>query len=233
MRKVILVALINLAWSGALLGQSVDYNKIILPSSVKDASVEERLVQIAWANMPQNSIIQRQTTIAHNNLRKAQWSWLDHIFITGNLNEFTISGNPDGTSNNFYPRYNFGISFTLGAFAMHSLNVKNAREDLKIREESTNEQKLFVRAEVLKRYSTYKSNQELLRVQSKLLLAAESNFKLQEKKFQTGEITVEIFNGSEERYNNQLLRKVQAENNFQHSKLDLEQMLGLKLEEIL
>src|SRR6188768_280674 len=128
MRKIFLLALINLAWSGALLGQSVDYNKIILPSSVKDASIEERLVQIAWVNMPQNSIIQRQVTISKNNLKKAQWTWLDHIFISGNLNEFTLEGTIDGGTNNFYPRYNFGISFTLGSFAMHSLNVKNARE---------------------------------------------------------------------------------------------------------
>jgi len=233
MRKLLLIALINLAWSGVLLGQSVDYNKIILPSSVKDASIEERLVQIAWANMPQNSIVQRNVTIAKNDLRKEQWAWLNHIGISGNLNEFTIKGRESGTANNFYPRYNFSIGFTLGTFAFHSLSVKNARESLKIKEESINDQKLSVRADVLKRYSTYKSNQELLSIQTKLLNSYEANFRLQETKFKNGEITLDQYNGSEERLNNQRIRKITAENGFQHSKLDLEQILGMKLEDIL
>jgi outer membrane protein TolC len=232
MRKLLLIALINLAWCDALLGQSVDYNKIILPPSVKDASIEERLVQIAWANMPTNSMAYRRVTMAKNDLRKQQWAWLNHINITGNLNEFTIKGTSD-IPNNFYPRYNFSIGFSLGSFADHSISVKNARENIRLQEESVNDQKLFVRAEVLRRYSTYKSNEELLSMQNRLLTSFESNFKLQQTKFSNGEITMDQFSGSEERLNNQRIRKITAENNFQHAKLDLEQMLGMKLEDIL
>lgn len=233
MRKLLLIALFNLAWCGVLLGQSVDYNKIILPASVKDASIEERLVQIAWANMPQNSIAQRNVTIAHNNLRNEQWAWLSHITISGNLNEFTIKGRSENGVPNFYPRYNFGIGFNLGTFALHSINVKNAREQIKIQEETVNEQKLFVRAEVLKRYSTYKTNDEMRKLQDKLTTSLENNFKLQETKFKNGEITFEQFSANEERLNAQRVRRITAENSFQHAKLDLEQLLGVKLEDIL
>lgn len=236
MRKIFLIALINLIWAGVSLGQSVDYNKIILPSSVKDASIEERLVQIAWANMPQNSIVNHRVTAAQINLKKAKWAWLNHIGASGNLNEFTIKGRDSdtpGSGNGFFPRYNFSIAFSLGSLATNSLNVKGARVALKMEEDGINEQKLNIRAEVLRRYSTYKTNQELLKIQSELLDDIEANFKLVQTKFRNNETTLNEYNGSRERYENQRIRKLTAENAFQHSKLDLEQMLGLKLEDIL
>ncbi len=40
-----------------LQGQSVDYNKIILPAGAANVSFEERLVQIAWMNNPLSEIV--------------------------------------------------------------------------------------------------------------------------------------------------------------------------------
>jgi outer membrane protein TolC len=235
MRKLLVIALLGMM-VGETLGQNVDYNKVILPTSVKAASIEERLVQIAWENQPQNSISYHNVELARLNLSKAKWAWLAHISATGNLNEFTIKGrteNAEGRVNNFYPRYNFSVRFDLSSFATNSLNVKSARTSLKIQEDIVNDKKLLLRADVLKRFSTYKTNQELLKIQSELLDDIEANFKLIQTKFRNSESTLNEYNAARERYENQRIRKITAENVFIHSKLDLEQLLGLRLEDVL
>ena len=49
MKMLILLLVI----STPLLAQNVDYNKIILPEGSQGSEFEERLVQLAWRNHPQ------------------------------------------------------------------------------------------------------------------------------------------------------------------------------------
>src|SRR5436190_18721624 len=92
----------------------VDYNTIILPTNASNLSFEEKLVQLAWRNDPNNSQVIKQSSVARYTLKQAQWTWLDYITVRGNLNEFTLNPSRDVNDRaNFYPRYNFGIAITL------------------------------------------------------------------------------------------------------------------------
>ena len=217
-------------------GQSVDYNKIILPVSTKDVSIEEKLVQIAWRNYPSTAMVVNNSEIAKYQLKKAQWSWLNHVGISGNLNEFTIKGrdeeNPQNR-NNFYPRYNINMSFRLGAFVETPLEVKMAREALDNSEELINQMKLQIRADVLKKYSDYKSTMEIYQIQLDSYNDAKSYLDVITKKFDKGEESVERYTNAKNTLENQEIRKINAENAYLKSKYDLEEILGLKIEEIL
>ncbi len=234
MQKIILSALGVLAITVSL-AQNVDYNKIILPQGAKDVSIEERLVQLAWRNYPDNAIIQHQINIARYDLKRAQWSWLDRISAVGNLNEFTIKGRDDsnGIVNNFFPRYNFSVGLTLGFLVNTPLQVKAARENLMIEHEVNDRQKLKIRADVLQKYSTYKMAVELLDIHSKALQDIEDRFALVETKFRNEEATLNEYNGVLEQRNGHKVRKINAENAYMQAKLALEEIIGVRLEDVL
>jgi outer membrane protein TolC len=218
--------------------QDVDYNTIILPGNLTNISIEEKLVQLAWRNTPDNKSVIKQAEAANYMLKKSQWAWLDYIRVQGNLNEFTLkkSVNVDTDNNpraNFYPRYNFGIYMTLGAFAQVPLEVKQRRVELKISENNINQQKLNVRAEILRRYNLYLLAKEKLDIQRNIEQDSYANYKLVEQQFKNGEQNVQVYNNILERYTAQRLNKLQAETEFKNSKINVEQMIGLRLEDVI
>jgi outer membrane protein TolC len=234
--KIVYVFMISLSASVASLGQSVDYNKIILPDNAKDVSIEERLVQIAWKNNPLTAIGINNVEASEYRLKKSQWSWLDHLRVQGNLNEFTIKGrdaSDPANRSNFYPRYNFSLNFSLGDFVSTPLENKIARESLQNEEENIKRLKLQIRGDVLRRYLHYKTSKELYQLQKSLYDDLTEKSKLTEKKFNNGEVSLNEYNATKDRYENQQIKKINAEDSYQQAKLDLEELLGLKMEEIL
>lgn len=232
MKKFLLLILI--ASSHQMLGQVIDYNKIILPMSAKDISLEERLVQLAWLNHPSVKRGKNQITIAESELKRAKASWLSSVGIAGNLNEFTIRGRENGTgpNGNFFPRYNFSLSFTLGKLVSTPAEVKIARGALENENEDLNILKLQIRSEVLKAYSDYKSSLALLNIQREYAGDLEAQYKLIETKFRNGESTINDYNSIRDRYDNQRMRLVTAENTFAKSRYELEALIGVSVDEV-
>jgi len=215
--------------------QSVDYNKIILPDNAKDISIEERLVQIAWRNNPMTAMAANNVESGVYRLRRSQWSVLDHLRFQGNLNEFTIKGRDNDVNNrfNYFPRYNISLTFSLFDFVSTPLDNKLARKQLENQEEAVKQLKLQIRADVLRRYLHYKTSKELYDIQKEYFDDLSAKFDLDKKKFNTGEITLNEFNNSRDRFDNQRIKKITTNEGYLNAKLDLEELLGLKLEEIL
>lgn len=217
-----------------MLAQVIDYNKIILPMSAKDISLEERLVQLAWLNHPSVKRAKNQVTIAENEVKRAKASWLSSIGVAGNLNEFTIKGRDSGAgpTGNFFPRYNFGLSFTLGKLVSTPAEVKIARGSLENEHEDLNLLKLQIRSEVLKAYSDYQASLTLLNIQREYAGDLEAQYKLIEIKFRNGESTLNDYNSIRDRYDNQRMRLVTAENTFAKSRYELEELIGVSVDEV-
>ncbi len=234
--KRIYLSFIGICVAAISFGQSIDYNKIILPDNAKDISIEERLVQIAWKNNPRTAMSANNVQSSTYQLRKAQWAWLDHLRFQGNLNEFTIKGRDEtdpANRSNFYPRYNISLSFSLGTFVDIPLNSKIARQGLENDEEAVRLLKLQIRGDVLRRYLHYKTSKELFDIQKGYSDDLSAKFDLDKRKFNNGEITLNEYTNSKERLDNQQIKRITANDSYQQAKLDLEELLGLKLEEIL
>lgn len=219
--------------SSPLLAQNVDYNKIIFPESSQPSEFEERLVQLAWRNHPGNEAVRREVSIAEYNVKQSHTSWLDNIRITGNLNEFTINkaADPFGRAA-FFPKYNIGASITLGTFFNVPYTIKREKEVLVIAEANVNAQKLAVRNAVLKLYNEYVMREKIYKLQSQALLDNETSHKLAEQRFKRGEITFETYSVSLTSYNDGVAAHLQAERDFKNTKLDLEQWIGMRLEDV-
>ncbi len=216
-----------------LAAQRIDYNKIILPDDAKDIQFVEKLVRLAWANNPTNEGLRHQVMAAQFSEKVAKRNFLNQVAATGNLNEFNV--NPPTTNSQpiFFPRYNFGASLNLGNIFIDPIKVKRAKEETAIAVANVNSRKLTLRAEVLRRYQFYLTNKELLKVQVEALEDASNLFSTSEQKFKNGEATIVDYNNALEILNSRKTQKITSEREFNISKIDIEELIGVKLEDVI
>ncbi len=229
----LLTILVLLGWvSFSAHAQNIDYNKIILPERVQTTDFGEKLVQLAWKNHPTNEILRHEIVIAQYQVRKGAGEWLKMITVQGNLNEYNIN-EPDGNIPVFFPRYNFGVLIPLGNFVSIPNETKQNRQRLSIAQEDLNAQKLEVRRVVLKAYNEYQLREKIFKIQSQQFSDIESNFKLVEQRFKNGELTFENYTASQTDLNRASILLLEADRDFKNTKLDLEQLIGVRLEDVM
>lgn len=228
--KIIILLLVI---STPLFGQTVDYNKIILPESSQATEFEEKLVQLAWRNHPTNEAARREVNIAEYDVKQANVSWLENIRVTGNINEFTINkaADPFGRAA-FFPKYNISASVSLGTFFTTPYTIRKSKEAKVIAQANVNAQKLMVRNEVLKLYNEYLMRERIFKLQTQALLDNETSHKLEEQRFRRGDITFDVYSTSLASYNDALRAQLEAERDYKNVKLDLEQWIGMRLEDV-
>lgn len=226
---VVLLVLNNLA-----IAQKVDYNAIILPKTATDIEFTEKLVQLAWQNSPTTEILNRQVSISNYKVKQARRDWLDHVRFTGNLTEFNFKefGGENNLQAAYFPKYNVSASFSLGDLFNDNLKTKIYREEMQVAIQNINREKLAVRAAVLSKYQVYTSNRELLRIRTQIMTDSYSDFKLKEQSFSRGEISLSDYNIALDRYNQQLISKVQAEKELELAKIEVEELIGMKLSDV-
>jgi outer membrane protein TolC len=231
MKKIVFLSL-ALSMCINVFSQDVDYNAIILPTNAQNTSFEEKLVQLAWRNDPNNQIIIKGAAVANYSLKQSQWDWLNYLSVRGNLNEFTIdpSNAPEGA--NFYPRYNFGLAINLGTLGQNSLEVKKRRVQTSIAEDQIKSQKLAVRATVLTLYARYQLAEKKFKIQKETTEQSDVNFKYIEQRFKDGQEDLQQYNNILERNTNQQIRLAEVEAEMKIAKYELEQMIGTKLENV-
>lgn len=229
MKKIFFLLLIS---AGAY-GQYIDYNKIILPEGAQSGDFAEKLVQLAWRNHPDNEMFRRQVDVAGYDLKKSTAEWGDVVRFTGNVNEFVLNPGSDIYSRAlFFPKYNISASVSLGMFFTVPYNIRQNKERLMIAQTQVNSKKLMVRNQVLKAYNEYLMREKIFKIQSQLALDNETSHKLVEQRFKNGEITFQDYSTSITTYSTVTLAQIQAEKDFRNAKLDLEQLIGMKLEDV-
>jgi outer membrane protein TolC len=214
--------------------QKIDYNRIILPSEIENIDFVEKLVRLAWENHPRNEIVEREVEKAEYAYKGAKFTPLEWLSFSLNYNEYTagiVSSEAD-LNNPFWPRYNFNLRFPFHSFVSIPEEIKNKRQDLKIKQALVNEQKIIIRSEVLRRYQHYVTAEEILKIRIESVENAFSAYKIAEEKFKNGEILLSDFDGIYEIYNIRRIDKINAENNFYIAKYNLEELIGVKIEAI-
>ncbi|SEW50300.1 TolC family protein [Chitinophaga arvensicola] len=204
------------------------------PTSAQ-TKIQEKLVELA-KNNPQikTAKLERDKTLYE--LNKAGGSWLNYITLGVNLNEISLKTYKSSNTtlqNLYYPLWNVGINIPLGSLIGHSSDVKIARRNVEI---ATQQQELLsrqVRAVVLSKYQTYLLKKELLTLQNEITEDDYAAFTQAEQKFSTGSITYDEYSINSKRYNAELVKKITLETELIQAKLDVEELIGVKLEEAL
>ncbi len=234
----LLVALALPLWA-----QDVDYDQIVPPEGADSLTIEERLVQLAWRNSPAASRGERQVVVADKQLRLAKSQWLNNVSAAGNLNQFVIEnalnsiGNRDQDQGqaipNLFPLYNVGVNIPLGIFSQRRNSVAIAKEQKGIAEDDINQLKLDLRAQVLSRYRLYLLRKETLELHGEILQDITVRHKSAQTMFRDGKMKFDEFDQITQAYNAERLRRLSLESELDLAKIDLERLIGVRLEQVL
>lgn len=202
--------------------------------------IRERLVQLALQN-PNFEIADRNVNVATYQLRRAKGAWLSAASAQGNLNELSlkkaadlvdVNGNVTQQAN-LYPRYNFSLSIPFDFFTSRANDVKIARENVYIANATKNDKYRVLRKTVLTRYEDYLNTKEKLELQTRMTQTEYTEYKLAEKDFADGLITPDAFKIAENAYYEQQMRKLDFQRNFSIARLELEEMIGISIDDVL
>lgn len=219
---------IFLLFSASLYAQRTDFDKVVLPLDMRARDFQELLVQLAWMNNPNNENLSKGVIIERDKVVLEKQSWMNGVTASFNLNE----GNFVQQSNLFFPIYNLNASISLGTIMSTPHKVKIAKQNVKIAENKVNQQKLQLRAEVLRRYQTYLSSIEILKVRTQAVEDVRVMQTMVIRKFEQGLSTVEEYTQALKSYNEAVEGKTAAENDIVMARISLEELIGLSLDEI-
>lgn len=220
-------------------GQTVDYNRVILPNSSTDLEFSEKLVQLAWQNHPNNLSIKEQSQLSQIDLKLSKRRWLQNFKASANLNQINLERQFDNNAQgeivrgfNQFPMYNFSVSFPLGDLFMNPLENKQYQILAEVSENEINATKLIVRRDVLQAYNNYLYQEEVYKIQRLAMDNAETNHAIIEESFEQGEETYERYTTSFNNLNQKKITILQAERDYKNAKLMLEEMIGIPLEDV-
>ncbi|HRK25827.1 MAG TPA: TolC family protein [Chitinophagales bacterium] len=231
---LVFLFLMGLLTCKPILAQKTDFNKVVPPIDTRAKEYADVLVQLAWQNNPKYEALQTEQEIAAEEIKITQLEWTRDFAASFNLNEANIRNIGDNQfgTNIFFPRYNFQATFNVGNLITRKNKVNIARHHLAVAENETNQAKLQLRAEVLRRYERYLAAMELLKIRAKAAEDMYASYLLAKSYTELGKGELSELNNATEGYNRALENKLMAETNLKTTKIDLEEIIGLRLEDI-
>ncbi|GEP88891.1 Outer membrane efflux protein [Chitinophaga terrae (ex Kim and Jung 2007)] len=201
------------------------------PSNV--ARFKAKLVELALQN-PAITKYAVSKEINKYDKRIVGAQWLNHFSAAGNLNEFTIKGNSN-TNNVFYPRYNFGVLLPIGNLLKIPNETKRVKAEGRLLDKERESEVLAIKSKVLNLYEDYAANKQLYELHAPLLEDALLHFSQVEEKFRNNQdgVSLEQYKEAYRSYNGEMVKKIELEKLLRKSKLDLEEVVGMSLEEVM
>ena len=205
--------------------QEMDFSRVVPPEGQTPRTFEDKLVQWAWFNSPENAVFKEQLVIAAQKKKITWWELLDAT-ATFNLNESHL--NPVVANENlFFPIYNFSLGIKLGAILSQPARRKILEQERKIIELEENQQKLKVRADVLTRYQDYELAVAVLKSKTQAAEEAESVYTLVSEQFQADKVDFKDFSAASANFYGANEAKVIAQTNVNKAKIALEELIGI------
>ena len=236
--QAFLIVLLAICGGNQLQAQIVDYNKVVTPLEQRARDFEAYLVQLAWNNQPDVKILSNELAIAQKEVKLESQEWHNNLTASVNLNEVNLSyvlfWQDQEVQNDLFvpfPIWNIGASLNLGTFTNRPLKKQIAEEKVLVADHRINQKKLNVRALVLERYHSYLNAVEVLKTRTQATDDSYDSYVLSGEKFESGELSFEDFNASSMNYFASKEAQIMAKNDVATSKIKLEELIGISLEE--
>ncbi len=218
-------------------GQVVNYDLVVPSSQMRPRTFEDYLVQLAWQNTAANRVKELRKQVKEEEVMKARRSWTREVRAGFNLNEVSLANlleGPGAQPNDIviYPLYQFSVTVPLSTFVLAPHERAIAELEVKAAQAEIDQQKLAIRAEVLRRYHRYLSALEVLESRALAEADAEATYKLVQRMFEnrTGEVQYEDMNAASSHYYSAREARVKAETEVKLARIDLEEMIGISWE---
>jgi len=189
----------------------------------------EKLIAAAKANYPRMKVYDHRIKIADMAINKAKTDWF-------NIATFTYLYSPTNTATLINPTYTsgyqIGLSTSIGNILQKPGLVRVAKHEYQIAKLTQDEYNLTIEAMVKQRYFAYVQAMTILNWRIKDISSAEFTVSDIKHRFEKGEQTFDSYNKAQEFYSNMVQAKIQAEGALLIAKASLEELIGVKLEEI-
>lgn len=194
--------------------------------------IREKLVSLALQN-PQYEIADHNLNIMIYNIRIAKSGWLATLSAQGNVNEFTIFPKTAGNNPIYYPKYNFGLTIPFDIFSKVPNSIKIAKENYLIAQATRNDKFREIKAQVLTKYEDYLMAKQQLELQGQIRQDAYILYQKFEKDFQDNIIKLEDFNKASAAWTTAQMQELTFRRNVNVAKIELEKMIGIRLEDVM
>lgn len=234
MKQHISIILIFLATALTVSAQ----NKTLPSAPSKDVSAEdiqEKLVQLAYEN-PDLKVRVYEKQRAEYELNKAKGNWLNYVTLSANFNDVTLGrfkNSGDYRAQVYYPLWNVGVNVPLGSLVGKGSDVKVAKANVNIASAQEESAKRQIKAMVLSKYHDYLMNKQLLAMQNEITEDDFAAFTQAESKLAAGSISYESYTSASQLYNNDRTKKLNLERDLANVKLEIEELIGVKLETVI
>jgi len=213
-------------------------NKTLPTAPSKDVSAEdiqEKLVQLAYQN-PDLKVRVYEKQRAEYELNKAKGNWLNYVTASANINDVTTGrykNSGDYRAQVYYPLWNVGINVPLGSLVGKGSDVKVARANVNIASAQEESAKRQIKAMVLSKYHDYLMDKQLLAMQTEITEDDFAAFTQAESKLAAGSISYDAYTSASQLYNNDRTKKLNLERDLANVKLEIEELIGVKLETVI
>ncbi|RYE51441.1 MAG: hypothetical protein EOP48_18215 [Sphingobacteriales bacterium] len=196
-----------------------------------DDSTGKALAELAG----QSTSMKRATKITEAS--KYEWhatrvDYLNNLRASFNLNELNIKGSSNG-ENVFYPRYNFSMVVPIGMFFTNGKTTKKTKAIY----EGNVAQKAMVlddyKEQIEMAYQDYQLQKMLLELQETVVQDESAFYSQLEQKFSANKITVDEFSAGSKRFNTEVSKRITLIRDRNVSKIKLEKLIGMDLEDAL
>jgi outer membrane protein TolC len=197
----------------------------------KDLSYQylDKLIATAKTNYPQVKALQSQLNIAKSSFHQSFFGWLD-AFSASYI--YSPQSSVNLTQPTIFKGYQLVASVSIGSLFERPYTIHNAREAVKVAEETRDQYFLTLEAQVKRFYFAYLEAQADLRSRVNAVQDATTAVNQLKHTFEKGEITFQTYNEALANLYNQNSFRVQAELNVLTAKTNLEELLGVKMESV-
>lgn len=192
--------------------------------------IKERLVAFAL-KAPRYSIAEHQNNITAYQLKGAKNELLNLLTVSANYNDQTFA-KQNTTAPVVYPKFYYGISVPLGTLLSRTA-VKSAREQVEIGKMTQEAMKRQIRKEVLTKFLQYMAANDQIINLTELIDDETAAAGLVEQRFKDKEITLEQYGTATKSANTNNNQLIQLQLQRDLLRLDIEEMIGVPLEDVL
>ncbi len=220
--------LVQLAWENNPSNRVLEHNIRIAEEEVTISKWEIANDMGVTFNINENNIKSRDTSIpdatpealmAANDITQEQLTTLDAsrgIVDLGGVNNFPI--------------WNVGLIFNLGRWINRDNEMEIAKQKLQIEEVTLDQQKLELRAEVIRRYQAYLHTVEVYKIRVQTEEDIAQTFQLVSNRFKEGTVDFEEFSRASNANQNAKEATLNSKGDIVATKIDLEEIIGIPLE---
>ena len=224
LRYVILIYFMGISWSVNAQPATT--------SMIQDVSYPnlDTLIDLAKKNYPRIKYFEQIVGAAETNVKRSKLAVFDfftftYLYSPNNAN--TALANPS-----FLNGYQVGFFLNLGSILQKAPLIKQARQELKVREYERDEYFVNLAALVRERYFRYIQQVTVLKVRAAVAMDAESNLQSFKHRYEKGEVAFDDYNKALVNLSDRVQLKIEAEGSVLIAKSSLEELIGKKLEEV-